>query len=425
MVLEIKISNFYSIKDEVVLDMRAANIKSKNARALGNNIFQYNDTDILKTVAIYGANASGKSNIIKAIRFCGMMILNSTNHNENAVFNYHKFKFANYKRKPSNFFINFVVDEIEYEYSFSLMQNKILTESLYYYPKGQIKRRAKKIFTRDEKAGKTKKEKYSFGTEIKRPLDVAENTSDKTLYLSRASQMDRDIAKELFRYFNNSFILGYLGYNVQQVENLFKTYKNQLLKALQIADSDIINITVKKIKMPGKNLNVSLKGDTLENVSIEDVIQEKLQIKTYHKTDPAKSFDLLTEESDGTKKLFVIMLSILDVIANNKTLLVDEIGESLHTDIIEYIFNLFRASNKAQIICTTHNTRFLDLTKFRKDQIYFVNKKDDGSSDLYSLYDYSDFRDHMDLEKAYLQGRFDAVPFINDSIENLKQLING
>jgi hypothetical protein len=67
----------------------------------------------------------------------------------------------------------------------------------------------------------------------------------------------------------------------------------------------------------------------------------------------------------------------------------------------------------------------LDLTKFRKDQIYFVNKKDDGSTDLYSLYDYSDFRDTMDLEKAYLQGRFDAVPFINDSIENLKQLIDG
>lgn len=119
------------------------------------------------------------------------------------------------------------------------------------------------------------------------------------------------------------------------------------------------------------------------------------------------------------------MLSILDIIANNKVLLVDEIGDSLHTDIIEYIFNLFRASGKAQLICTTHNTRFLSLKKFRKDQFYFVNKKEDASTDLYSLYDYSDFRDTMDLEKAYLQGRFDAVPFVNDSIKNLKQLIDG
>ncbi len=421
MILEIRLSNFFSIKNEVVLDMRAANIKSKNAKALSDNIFRYKGIDVLKTIVLYGANASGKSNIIKAIRFCAMMILNSANHNEDTVFNYRKFKFSNYSHKPSKFFINFVVNDIEYEYSFSLMQNKILTESLYFYPKGRIK----KIFTRDERVGKTKKEKYSFGTVIRRPLDVAENTSDKTLYLSRASQMDRKLAKELFRYFNSTFILGYIGHNTQEIEVLFNMYKHQLLKALQIADSDIVNISVKKIKMPGKNINFRIKGNELEDVTLEDVIQERLQIKTFHKTNPKKSFDLLTEESDGTKKLFIIMLSMLDIIANNKVLLVDEIGESMHTDIIQYIFNLFRASKKAQLICTTHNTYFLDLKKFRKDQIYFVNKKNDGSTDLYSLYDFSDFRDTMDLEKAYLQGRFDAVPFINDSIENLKQLING
>lgn len=97
----------------------------------------------------------------------------------------------------------------------------------------------------------------------------------------------------------------------------------------------------------------------------------------------------------------------------------------MHSGIIEYIFNLFRAGNKAQLICTTHNTRFLDLKKFRKDQIFFVNKKADASTDLYSLYDYSDFRDTMDLEKAYLQGRFDAVPFVNDSLQNLKSVLDG
>ncbi len=420
MILEIRLSNFLSIKEEVVLDMKAANIKSKNAKELPENVFSFNDTDILKTIAIYGANASGKSNIVKAIRFHCAMILNSANHNENIIFNYRKFKFANYKNQPSSFFINFVVGGIEYDYSFSLMQDKIEKESLHYYPKGRIK----KIFSRDEKAGETKREKYNFGSEIKRPLDVAENTSDKTLYLSRASQMDRDIAKELFMYFNSTFILGYLGHNERQVDDLFKAYKPQLIKALQIADSDIVNITVKRIQSQGKRLNFTITGAELKDAQLEDEIQEQLQIKTFHKTDPSKSFDLFKEESEGTKKLFVIMLSILDIIANDKVLLVDEIGESLHTDIIDYIFNLFRASEKAQLICTTHNTRFLDLKKFRKDQFYFVNKKEDASTDLYSLYDYSDFRDTMDLEKAYLQGRFDAVPFVNDSIKNLKQLID-
>jgi AAA15 family ATPase/GTPase len=418
MVLEIRLSNFYSIKEEIVLDLRAANIKSKNAKALNNNVFKYDKIDVLKTIAIYGANASGKSNVIKAIRFCNLMILNSHNHNENVSFNFKKFKFSNFSNKPSVYFIRFVLKEVEYEYTFTLMQDSIMSESLYYYPKGRIT----KIFTRDESLGKTKKDKYSFGSIIKRPLDVAENTSDKTLYISRASQMDRDFAKEIFNYFNNTLVLGYLGLNAPQIEKLFGTYKQKLLEALKVADSDIIDIKIRKIKNPGKNFNANLNDLT---ISVEDVMQEQLKITTFHKSAPDVAFDFFTEESTGTIKLFLIMLSILDIVKNNKILLIDEIGESLHTDIIEYIFNLSRAGNKAQLICTTHNTKFLNLTKFRKDQIYFVNKKDNASSDLYSLYDYSDFRDTMDLEKAYLQGRFDAVPFVNDSLENLKSIING
>lgn len=418
MILEIRLSNFFSINEEIILDMRAANIKSKNAQSLKNNVFQYNENTILKTVALYGANASGKSNIIKAVRFCSLMVINSHNHNENVIFNFKKFKFKNSSKKPSHYFIRFVSNSIEYEYSFSLLQDRIVTESLHYYPKGRIA----KIFTRDERLGDSKKEKYSFGSIIKRPLDVADNTSNKTLYISRASQMDRDIAKEIFSYFNSTFILGYIGYNAPQIENLFGRYKEQLLKALKIADSDIIDIKINKIKKPGKNINANLDDMTL---SIEDVIQDALQIKTYHKANPSVGFDLLSEESEGTKKLFLIMLSILDIVSHDKILMIDEIGESLHSDIIEYIFNLFRAGNKAQLICTTHNTRFLDLKKFRKDQIFFVNKKADASTDLYSLYDYSDFRDTMDLEKAYLQGRFDAVPFVNDSLQNLKSVIDG
>jgi AAA15 family ATPase/GTPase len=117
------------------------------------------------------------------------------------------------------------------------------------------------------------------------------------------------------------------------------------------------------------------------------------------------------------------MLTVIDIVKNNKILLIDEIETSLHSKIVEYIVELFHASNSAQIIYTTHNTNLLNLDKLRKDQIYFVNKRDDGSSDLYSLFDYKDFRDTMDVEKAYLQGRFDAIPYIDDSLDNLKTLI--
>jgi len=417
MVLEIRISNFFSIKDEVVLDFRAANIKSANAKALKDNVFKQNKTAMLKTLVMYGANASGKSNIIKAIRFCNAMVFESHNHNENTVYNFQPFKFEGYTNRPSTYFIRFILNDIEYEYSFSLTRTNIVTESLHYYPKGRIK----EIFTRDERRGKTKKEKYTFTEVIKRPMDVTENTSDKTLYISRASQMDRDIAKEIFNYFHRTFILNYIGFGVSAIENITNKNKLQLIEALKIADSDIEEVTIKSLKKPGKNIHADLTNMTLK---VEDVVQDHLQIKTYHKTAPAMAFNFLTEESQGTIKLFFMMLTLLDVVKNNKVLLIDEIGESLHPKIIEYIFNLFRAGDKAQLLCTTNNTQFLDLKRFRKDQVYFVNKKQNGSTDLYSLYDYSDFRDTMDLEKAYLQGRFDAVPIVNDSYVQLKNLLN-
>ncbi len=163
MILEIRLSNFFSIKDEITLDLRAGNIKTQKAKALSNNVFEFEKNKVLKTVALYGANASGKSNIIKAIRFCNSMVFSSHQHNENAIFKFQPFKFKGYQKKPSYYFIRFVSNDIEYEYSFSLTRTEILTESLYYFPKG----RKAKIFTRDESSGKTKKDKYSFGSVLK------------------------------------------------------------------------------------------------------------------------------------------------------------------------------------------------------------------------------------------------------------------
>ena len=414
MTLEIRLSNFFSIKEEVVLDLRAADIKSSKAKRLDKNVFEEHKNKLLKTIVIYGANASGKTNLIKAIRFCHSLILESHNHNENTVYNFQPFKFNNKKDMPSSYFIRFMIDGIEYEYSYTLTRLKILTESLYYYPKNRIK----KIFSREEAKGKTKEEKYSFGSVINRPFDVAENTSEKTLYISRASQMDREIAKEIFNYFNGTFILDY--FNIQDVAfenpffvNLFNENKLKLLKALEMADSDIIDIKLKKNTK--KEYHKSRSGLTKENT---------IEIITYHKSNPNIPFNFLKEESSGTINFFLMMIVMIHIVEKNKILLIDEIDKSLHTNLVEYIFTLFNAGKKSQLICTTHNTNLLSLNKFRKDQIFFVNKKEDASTDLYSLYDYKDFRDTMDLENAYLQGRFDAVPYINDSSENIKKIID-
>lgn len=419
MVLDIRLSNFFSVNDEVYLDFRAGNINTQKSKKLSNNVFNFDDIQVLKTVALYGANASGKSNIIKAIRFCNAMVYESHQHNENIVFNFKPFKFKGYSQKPSTYSIRFVIKEIEYKYSFSLTRTEILTESLYYYPNG----RKAKVFTRDERLGKTKKDKYSFGTSvIRRPLDVAENTSNKTLYISRGSQLDREIPKLIFKFFHSTFILKYLGWSIKHADSLIRDYKPQLLRALQLADSDIIDFKQNIKKEIGKNLSANLET---EEAFFEEKIMERLEIKTYHKFSPKVAFDFDTEESAGTRKLFFIMLTILDVVKKNKVLLIDEIEDSLHLKIIEYIISIFNTGKSAQLIFSTHNTNLLDLSKFRKDQIWFVNKKNDGGSELYSLYDYNDFRDTMDLEKAYLQGRFDSIPIIDNSKEKLEAIISG
>jgi AAA15 family ATPase/GTPase len=243
-------------------------------------------------------------------------------------------------------------------------------------------------------------------------MNVAENTSRKTLYISRASQMDRDIAKNIFCFFKENFISIIPFFeNPDTLLSKFDRNKKYLIKALQNADIDIVDISVKKTSPVPKPININIVS---EDESIEYSLDNSLNFTTYHKHSKTIPFNFLEEESRGTQILFFAMLSIIDIIRDGKILLVDELENSLHIKIIEYILQLFHNSSSAQIIYTTHNTHLLNLNNLRKDQIYFVNKKDDGSSDLYSLFDYKDFRDTMDLRKAYLEGRFDAIPYIND-----------
>lgn len=384
MVLEIALTNFFSINEKITLDLQAANIQTKEARALDGNTFSVGNERLLKTVAIYGANASGKSNIIKAVKAAVDMILDSHNYNEGDSFGFKPFKFGG-NDASSEFYIRFIVNGIEHEYSFSCTREEIITESLYYYPKG----RKALIFSRDERKSGGKKEKYEFTTVIRRPMDVASNTSRKTLFLSRASQMDRDKAKEIYRWFNEQLVFSYRGNTSVVTDRFLGDNKDAVLRVLKAADSDIVEFSYKD-------------GE----------------LTTFHRRNPSLPFDFNTEESEGTKILFRIMLTVMDVVRNNKVMFLDEVETSLHTRLVEYLINLFHNSRSAQLVFTTHNTHLLDMTRFRKDQIFFVNKRDDGSSDLYSLFDYKDFREKMDLEKAYLQGRFDAVPYVNE-FENI------
>lgn len=409
MILKIELENFFSIRDRVRIDFRAANINTTLTRELRHNVIDWNGVPVLKSVGLFGPNASGKSNILKAVSFCCRMILDSHLNNEGVVFNFESFKFDGWQEKPSCFLIDFVCNNVEYEYSFELTKTKILSENLYHFPFG---RRAK-IFVRNADG------KYSFGTGvISKPADVVLNTSDKNLFLSRASSMNREISQMLYRYFMNQFLLGLVNVNDVMVLDGFNTYKRVILKALEVCDTDITDIEVRKEQIPAP---VVAPGQGEISFKLMDV----LKFKTFHRGNKDVMFDLDLEESNGTKKLFQILIRLLDVVKNRKGIMMDEFDMGLHTRLADFILDLIHASDGSQLLFSSHNTNLIDVKRLRRDQIVFVNKTEDGATEVYSLYDFKDFRENMDAEKGYIQGRFDAVPYVDSSVDSIKQLLEG
>ncbi len=407
MILKIEFENFFSIRDRVRIDFRAANINTTLARELSLNVMEWKGVPILKAIGLFGPNASGKSNILKAITFCCRMILDSHLNNEGVTFNFEPFKFDGWQNKPSRFLIDFVCEDVEYEYAFELTRERIISESLYHYPVG---RRAK-IFVRDAEG------KYSFGTGVMtKPSDVALNTSKKNLFLSRASSMNRGIAQKIYSYFRNQFLLGLVNVNDMSALDSFNAYKKVILKALEICDTDITDIEVRKEQIPAP---IVVPGQTELSYKLVDV----LRFKTIHRNQKDIMFDMDMEESNGTRKLFQILIRLLDVVKNKKNIMMDEFDMGLHTRLADFILDLIHASESSQLLFTSHNTNLIDVKRLRRDQIVFVNKSGNGTTEVYSLYDFKDFRENMDAEKGYIQGRFDAVPYVDSSAQSIKQLL--
>ena len=200
--------------------------------------------------------------------------------------------------------------------------------------------------------------------------------------------------------------------------------KELILKALKLADSDITDINVKIERTPlfAITPQITRNGIPLPANTVTPVA-DVINFYTTHKRNPDVPFHLEAEESAGTIQIFNLLLILLDICKNGKTLLLDEFDASLHTELAQFILDMVNASKSAQFLFTSHNTNLLNVKKLRRDQILFTNKKEDGSTEVYSLFDFKDFRENMDAEKCYLQGRFDAVPYINSSIATIKTIL--
>lgn len=386
MVISIRLKNFFSLSEPVVIDFTADGSSVSSRRHLPDNLIDFNGDKFVKIIGVFGANASGKSNVIKAIDFCRRVILDSHNYNDGTIFNFEPFKFGT--AEPSEFYIDFVTEGIEYEYAFSILNNKIVSESLFYYPN---KRKAR-IFSRDNA------NRYAFGKGvITRPASIEANTGPQTLFLSRASALNRSFATTIYRFFADNLKIGYGDFNIKDLSYKdIEANKTAILDAFKIADSDITDI------------------------QLAETSPDVFQIYTFHKGHSSIPFNFLSEESEGTKRLLYIILLILKSRNENITFFMDEFDLKLHQLLSEFLLDTINNSPNLQLLFTSHNPALMNPDKLRLEQIVIINKDDKGMTRATALSDYDGLGPKTDIRKAYLQGRFDGVPYLGTLINTLQ-----
>lgn len=418
MILEFTAKNFLSIKDEVTLSM----VASKDS-SFEDNLLPYEDgkkmKNALKSVVIYGANASGKTNVLKALKFFTWLISNSHEMQQGRKIPRDAFKLdKEYKNEPSEFQIIFIHNNIKYLYGFSVTEDEVIDEYLYYYPNG----RQSLIFERE-------KDKYKFTIDVERQSELKNKFHSKNkLFIAIESLWEYEKAKVPFEWLNNCLTVlinhdrleGYTGSSMhdnKKINSLVKKY-------IKLADVGIddIDVNIKKSDdIVNSDVFKLLSDDAKSNLLKEIQDTNILDIKTIHKSKDIDGniinyeFDI-DEESDGTQKFFGLLGPWLDALLNGYTIVIDELDIRLHTLLVKRLIEMFLDPDinktNAQLIFTTHDTNLLDSDLLRRDQIWFTEKKEDKSTDLYSLYDFGGVRKNISIEKGYLQGKYGAIPVL-------------
>ena len=406
MIIEFSVANFLSFKDKVTFSMLA-----NNSDGLNDNYIEVNNRKVLKTSAIYGANASGKTNLFKILTIVISMLRNSNYINVNSKLPIVPFNFdKDMAKKTSEFEIRFIARGVRYVYGFIADTTNVYEEYLYYYPNG----RETKIFDR------TNVNEFSFPQGDERRLkDIATKNTSNKFFIATATNWNYEKTEIPYRFltedigtFNNLAALRDM--SLREYLKDSKELKQFALEFLKKADFNIKDYKVLETDVP---------EDVL--AAIPDFIKVGMNIpqkpKTFNAVFKHTGNDLelsYEEESMGTQIVFCFIPFIMDALNNKKVVIVDELDKSLHPYLVEMIVGMFNDPdiNKsgAQLIFNTHDTNLLKLNILRRDQIWFTEKDDsNGISDLYPLSDFS-VRKTENIEKGYMLGRYGAVPFIKN-----------
>jgi len=416
MLVEFRTKNFRSLRDEQVLSLVASSDKSQlDTHALETGLKAA--PHVLKSAVVYGANASGKSNLIKALQYMRGVVLESAGLQPGQLYErLQAFRLdATSVGEATAFEVTFLLEGVRYQYGFSMTQQRIVSESLLVYKAFKPQR----WFDRRYDA-ETGKDVYEFGSGLKGAKNLWEGaTRPNALFLSMAVQLNSESLHPVFDWFANHLVI----FNEQA--QLSPQLSLQMLKQegqrkaicdfLRAADISITDIEVTTRQTMVHTFNFDLVTGKREESVGEQPVDE---VKFHHVTDSGSAVFDLSDESGGTRNLLFLVGPILDILSKGLTLVVDELDTSLHTLLVQALVRMFHRpdanTGNAQLIFTTHDTSLLDAYGlFRRDQIWFVEKKPDQNSELFSLLDFSPRKSEA-LERGYLQGRYGALPFLRE-----------
>jgi len=414
--IEMSVTNFRSLRETQTFSL----VKGKGDELLAGNTFNataVTDFHLLRSAAIYGPNAGGKSNFLLALRTMKQVVLESAiNLQRGDKLPLTPFRLSSdTRRSPSEFEVSFIVDGVRYQYGFSATSERIHDEWLLAYPKG----RAQRWFDRTWNV-EAKHYEWELGNNLIGEKQLwQKSTRDNALFLSTAVQLNSTQLQPVFDWFKNTLRLANVGgWSPEFTASLCEHHeKAQVMNFLRAADLSIEDIQIEKSPFDVQSLPEEMPEPLRDVIAGNMKGKQILNIRTVHKDSKGEPvvFDL-EEESDGTQKLFAFAGPWIDALGNGFVLFIDELHDNLHPRLVRFLVQLFHSEetnpHNAQLIFTTHETSILSQEVFRRDQIWFCEKDSGQASTLYPLTDFSPRKGRENLELAYLSGRYGALPFI-------------
>jgi AAA15 family ATPase/GTPase len=419
MLIEFQVQNFRSFKERQTFSMVGASLSEHVKSNTFDSGLRGLDR-LLRTAVVYGPNAAGKTNLMRALQFMQSFVLTSAQTSTAAQYPYRPFKLSKATcEATSQFEITFVQDGSRYEYGFHMGPKQIEREWLVQHVESPKRTRSRAMF---ERTFDRKKKDYNwdFGPFFKGQRNTwVQSTRDDALFLSVATQLNSVQLRPVFEWFQKKLvaIVGPTKMNQSLTLKLWEEPggKGRLLPFLKEADLGIVDIQIQKEPIPLAG-EVAIRGVMLDQrfgAPTPDIVRVTMS----HLSDDPKTpaiFDF-EDESSGTQILFLTAGAWLNVIANGEVLLFDEIDTNMHPSLLLFLIKRFHSEhtnpNNAQLICTTHNTSLLDRDMFRRDQFWFVEKQKTGASKLYPL-TYFHPRNDEAIEQWYKRGRYGAIPIL-------------